>query len=285
MKFKLFRQHGALNSPQIFNAFETGLKNAGHTVVESDEDVCVIWSVLWHGRMAGNHPIYKTCVKQNKPIIIIEVGNLIRNNTWRICLNHINGLGVFGNDKNLDEDRPNKLGIKLQPYNENRKKRILIATQHSKSLQWVDMPPIDKWVSNLVTTLQSKIDIPIYIRPHPRSPLTGLQHEFNNVFMQQPNKIRGSYDDFDIDYNYHVVINHNSGVPIHAAIAGTPVICDTSSLAHEVSCTLDDIQKPYLPERENWLTKLTHTEWTVEEISKGIPIKRLEESIDHQLNT
>lgn len=285
MKFKLFRQHGAMNSPQIFNAFEEGLKKQGHEVVEHGEDVCVIWSVLWHGRMAPNYQVYKNCIANNIPVVIIEVGNINRNKTWRVCLNHINGLGVFGNEDNLDNDRPSKLGIKLQPVNNNRQKKILIATQHSKSHQWINMPPVDKWVTELIDKIQRKIDMPIYIRPHPRSPLTALELEFKNVYMQSPTKIRGTYDDFDIGYNYHVVINHNSGVPIHAAIAGTPVICDQSSLAYPVSCQLDDIRQPYLPEREDWIIKLSHTEWSVEEIAEGIPIKRLNDSIQSQLNS
>ena len=42
MRFKLFRQHGALNSPSIFDAFEQGLKAQGHQIVHSNEDVAVI---------------------------------------------------------------------------------------------------------------------------------------------------------------------------------------------------------------------------------------------------
>jgi len=285
MKFKLYREYGALNSPQVFNAFELGLKALGHEIVNKNEDVSVIWSVLWHGRMASNLNVYHECKQKNRPLLIIEVGNFKRNITWRICLDHINGLGEFANDENLDADRPKKLGIELKPFNEKRKKAILIATQHNKSLQWEGMPTMSNWVSNLIETIQRKCEYPIYIRPHPRCPLPGIEHEYRNVFRQTPQHIRGSYDDFDIDYDYHVVINHNSGPPIHAAIAGTPVICDSSSLAHPVSCTMDDIKDPYLPNREDWLIKLSHAEWTLEEISNGIPVKRLEKSILKQINS
>ena len=285
MRFKLYRENGALNSPAIFNVFEQGLKKLGHQVVEKDEDVAVIWSVLWHGRMLSNRNIYHSRLKENKPTIIIEVGNLKRNITWRVCLNHINGLGIFANRENLDNDRPQFLGIGLKPENKNRKKEILIATQHNKSLQWENMPSMSTWTYNLIEEIQRKIDMPIHIRSHPRSPMPGIEHEFKNVYRQTPNKIRGTYDDFDIDYNYHCVINHNSGPTIHAAINGTPVICDKSSLAHPVSCTLDDIQTPYLPAREQWLIELCHTEWLPEEIAQGIPIKRLESYLQKQLNT
>ena len=39
MRFKLYREYGALNSPSIFNVFEQGLKTAGHEIVDGDEDV------------------------------------------------------------------------------------------------------------------------------------------------------------------------------------------------------------------------------------------------------
>ena len=284
MRFKLIRQHGALNSPPIFDALEQGIKNAGHQVVDNNEDIPVIWSVLWNGRMLPNKEIFENARRNNKPILIIEVGNLKRNVTWRICLNHIHGLGTFGNDDDLDIDRPAELGLELKQINTNRKEGILIATQHSKSLQWEGMPSMDKWVMSTIEKIREKTDQTIILRPHPRSPMPGIEHEFKNVIRQNPVHVRGSYDDFNIDYNYHCVINHNSGVPIHAAIAGTPVICDKSSLAFPVSDTIDNILNPILPEREEWLISLAHTEWTVEEIAKGIPIKRLEKHILSQLN-
>ena len=284
MRFKLIRQHGALNSPPIFDALEQGIKNAGHQVVNNNEDIPVIWSVLWNGRMLPNKEIFENARRNNKPILIIEVGNLKRNVTWRICLNHIHGLGTFGNDDDLDIDRPAELGLELKQINTNRKEGILIATQHSKSLQWEGMPSMDKWVMSTIEKIREKTDQTIILRPHPRSPMPGIEHEFKNVIRQNPVHVRGSYDDFNIDYNYHCVINHNSGVPIHAVIAGTPVICDKSSLAFPMSDTIDNILNPILPEREDWLISLAHTEWTVEEIAKGIPIKRLEKHILSQLN-
>ena len=288
MRFKLFRQHGALNSPAIFDAFEQGLKAQGHEIVDNNEDVSVIWSVLWHGRMSPNKQIYDRCRANNRPVIVIEVGNLKRNETWRICLNHINGLGEFGADNDLDLDRPEKLGIKLKNIDhEWRKDEILIATQHEKSLQWQGMPSMAEWTAQTIINLRKYTDKTIIIRPHPRSPMPGIEHEFLNVIRQQPLQIKGSYDDFDIEYNYHCVINHNSGPPIHAAIAGTPVITGKSSLAYPMSDVIENIENPKLPnddDRLAWFTKLTHCEWTVPEIKQGIPIKRLEKILKTQVS-
>ena len=94
MKFKLYKNYGALNSVPVFEAFANGVRACGHEIVEDSEDVAVIWSVLWNGRMAGNQQIYNACVKQNKPVVVIEVGNLKRGLTWRISEGHINGIGT-----------------------------------------------------------------------------------------------------------------------------------------------------------------------------------------------
>lgn len=271
MKFRLYREYGALNSKSIFDLCEHGLKKYGHEIVNSHEDVAVIWSVLWNGRMAGNQRVYQRCQKEHRPIIIIEVGNLIRNTTWRISLNHINNLGKFGNPR-IDLNRPKKLGIDLLPEKHNRKREILIACQHEKSLQWEGMPRMSEWTENMIVELTNFTDRNIIVRPHPRN-MFGL--ELKNAKIIMPKKIAGTYDDFDIDYNYHCVINHNSGPAVQAAIQGVPVICDKTSLASPVSGSLENIEKIVLPDRNDWFLDLCHKEWTTEEIAKGEPFEVL----------
>lgn len=272
MRFKLYREHGALNSVPVFNAFEQGLKSLGHEIVTSDEDVAVIWSVLWQGRMAGNQSVYQKCRAEGKPIVIIEVGNLIRNTTWRICLNHINGLGEFGNSKSLDPSRLVKLGISLKPVNMSRRPEILIACQHQASLQWQGQTTMAKWAQDMVYKIRQYTQRKIVIRPHPRSP---FYLDVPGATLERPAKLAGTYDSFNIDYAYHSVINFNSGPAVQAAINGTPVVCDVTSLAYPVSERLENIENPTLPDRDEWFLKLAHTEWTVEEIAQGIPITRL----------
>ena len=72
MRFRLYREYGALNSPPVFDAIEYGLRQQGHDIVTDNEDVAVIWSVLWSGRMRQNKLIYDRCQQQGKPILIIE---------------------------------------------------------------------------------------------------------------------------------------------------------------------------------------------------------------------
>lgn len=273
MKIKLYREHGALNSVPIFDALEEGLKKQGHEIVDSNEDIPVIWSILWNGRMNANKMIYEAARAAGKPVLILEVGTLKRGQTWKVCVNHINSLGQFGNDSDLDIDRPQKLGISLKEPVSMRRQEILIACQHERSLQWDNMPATSSWVLNLIKEIKSHTDRHIVVRPHPRSSLPLQNQDFTVIY---PQRVHDSYDDFDIDYNYHCVINHNSGPSIQAAIQGVPVICDSSSLAGILSGKMEKIEEISLPDREDWFLKLCHTEWTVEEIASGLPIKRLE---------
>jgi hypothetical protein len=272
MKFKIYNEFGALNSVPVFAALEQGIKNLGHSVVNRDPDVEVIWSVLWHGRMKSNKMIYDRARHQKKPIMIIEVGNLIRGVTWRLSLDHINGLGRFGNNENLDISRPSKLGINLKPPKQNRQPAILIACQHEHSLQWEGQPCMSEWARLKIQEIRKYTDRPIVVRPHPRSP---FHLSMAGITIQQPTKLPNTYDDYNFNTDYHCVVNHNSGPPIHAAINGIPVITDESSLAYPVSDLIENIENPQLGQRDLWLLKLAHTEWTVDEIATGAPLERL----------
>ena len=272
MRFRLYREHGALNSKPIFDAVEQGLRSLGHEIVTSNEDVPVIWSVLWSSKMRHNRAIYQHAVQHNKPVLIIEVGNLRRNDTWRISLNHINGLGQFNNDINLDPTRPEKLGISLKDRTEQHRGEILIACQHAESLQWEGMPPLAKWCENTINQIRKYTNRRIIVRPHPRSPFS---FNMSGIMVEKPQRIPNTYDDFNMFYNYHCIINHNAGPAVQGAIHGVPVLCDSSSLAAPMSIKWEDIENPSLPNRDEWFLKICHTEWTVDEIRQGIPLARL----------
>jgi hypothetical protein len=272
--FKIYRENGALNSSLVFDAVEKGLINMGYTPVDSNEQIPVIWSVLWSGRMVKNRQVYLDAISKQKPILIIEVGNLKRNTTWRVSINNVNYKGIFGNHTELDINRANKLGIPLYENKLARSSEILITTQHEKSLQWQGMPDLKTWLNSTVSNIRKYSERKIVIRPHPRWNLIKTV-SYKNTVVQQPNKIVGSYDDFDINYSYHCVINHNSGPTIQAACLGIPVVCHESSLAYPISNSLSNIENLEFKDRQEWFLKLCHTEWTIEEISKSIPFLRL----------
>lgn len=275
MKIAYFPDQTALQSQPIWGAFLQGCEALGiETVANSmDADAAVIWSVLFQGRMRGNQHVYEHYRKNGKNVFVIEVGSLKRGKTWKISLNNINRLAAWGNRKNLDLGRPAMLGLDLQQTGDLRAKTVLIAAQHERSFAWQGMPTMVEWVNQTIAQVREYTDMPIIVRPHPRfgisiKPTPG-------VTLQNPRELRDTYSEFDIDYNHHCVINHNSGPGVQAALHGTPVICDSSSLAYPVSIPMSQIANPVVPDNAEWLIELAHTEWLVEEIAQGIPIQRL----------
>ena len=279
MKFSLWTKYGAQNSREVFNAFAHSLVAAGHDVLYNTSgcDVDVIWSVLWSGRMAPNKNIWTEAVQLSKPVIVLEVGGIKRGTTWKVGLNGINRTGYFGDNDN-DRTRADSLGLVCKPWRSNGD-FILICGQHDKSLQWQHMPQMSNWLIDTVKTIQKHSNRPIVFRPHPRCPLPNIEKEFKNVYRQVPNKLAGTYDDFDMKFdNIHATISYSSNPGIHSIINGVPAFVGTSSLAYDVGNDIDflhDIEEPHMGDRQHWLNNYAHTEWTVEEISQGLPLKRL----------
>lgn len=282
MKFSLWTQYGALNSKSVFDAFRHSLLEAGHSVVENtvDSDVEVIWSVLWQGRMQGNEAIWRRARSAGKPVIVLEVGSIRRGTTWKVGLNGINRDAYFGPAGNSDA-RARQLGLRLADWRTNENGPILICAQHSHSEQWHSMPPVSNWVIQTIDTIRQYTDRHIVVRPHPRCPLPSIELEFKNVTRQQPLKVPGTYDDFDFKYaNAWAVVNWSSNPAVEAVRNGIPVFVGPSSLAWDVgNQSIETINNPLRPERQQWLNDLAHTEWTVEEIQQGLPLKQLTERL------
>ena len=276
MKIAYFPNQVALNGAPVMAALLDSLAAQGIPTHENswDADAAVIWSVLWSGRMAANQAVYRHYRAQNKPVIIVEVGALYRSNTWKISVNNVTAAGYYGHQQNLDWDRPRKLNISLA-HQTNTKDHVVIALQHTKSLQTVAIADMTQWVHDTVNLVRHYTDRDIVIRPHPRCSIPLPQ----GVTVQQPRKLINTYDSYDMHFDCHAVINYNSGPGIQAAIAGVRPVVDSSSLAHPVSVSWADIEKPYLTDRQQWLTEICHTEYTVPEIQRGIWLNRIQAAL------
>lgn len=278
MKIAYFPKQTALQSENVWKAFLSGMQTLGWTPVADtmDADAAVIWSVLWKGRLRLNKAVYDHYRANNKPVFIIEVGSLVRGVTWKVAINNITADGIYPLTV-IDPDRASKLGISLAPQSSTRRSAILIATQHQESLQWHGMPVVSQWIDDTICAIRQHSDRQIIVRPHPRCLIQPSNH--TSVTVQQPIKLEHTYDRYNIDFNYHCVINYCSGPSIQSPIAGTPVICSKSSLAFPVSMPLDKIESPFLVDRQHWFIRLCHTEWTIEEINQGIPQQNLISSL------
>ena len=274
MRIAYYPNQCALNSVPVMQAMLYSLRSAGYVPVENgqDCDAAIIWSALWAGRMAPNKQVYEYYRACNRPVIIADVGTLHRGATWKIAVNHINNLGYYGHTENLDQDRPKKLGVGLA-VDLSRNPTILIAAQHRHSLQLANQDH-ETWILEQIDKIRAVSDRPIVVRPHPRSPLKSLNLD-KSVKIEQPQPVSGTYDSFDIKFDHHAVVNYCSGPGIQAAISGTRPVVGAYSLASPVAVAVDNIDRPYDTDRDQWLVEICHTEYTLEEIKQGLWLKRL----------
>ena len=287
MIFCLYTDYGALNSKPVFEAFAKSITDAGHTVIYnepyrvmdhySNYDVAVIWSVLWNGRMTRNKQVWEQNRKLNRPVIVLEVGGIERGTTWKVGLNGINRDAYFG-DKDNDRTRADSLGLVCKPWRSNGD-FILVCGQHDKSLQWQNMPRMSNWFLNTYDEIRKYTQRPIVFRPHPRCRLEHIERGLKNVYRQEPQHVNGTYDDFDMGFdNVWATVSYSSNPGTHSCINGVPAFVSTHSLAYDVGNDIDflyDIENPLMPDRQQWLNDYAHTEYTIEEISHGIPLNHL----------
>jgi hypothetical protein len=277
MRLSYFPNNFALNSAPVLAAFLDGVQKIGITPVENsqDADIAVIWSMLWAGRMKSNQQIWEHYRSQNKPVLVLEVGSLRRGVTWKLGLNGVNGQGYFG-PTGQGPERSKILGISCKAWTDTGRD-ILICPQRSDSYQWAGMPAVESWLESVIQCIRNHSDRLIVVRPHPRE---RIKFSYPGIITQIPQKISGTYDDFDFDTTKTwAVINWNSGPGIQAILSGVPAFVGPGSLAAPVSnLDLAQIENPSRPDRDQWLNDLCYTEWTVEEIATGLPVARL---LDH----
>ena len=274
-----FSSQTANNSRPVMNAVLDCLQSAGIQTEENSctSDAAVIWSVLWHGRMAGNQQVYEHYRSMGRPVIVVDVGALYRGQTWKIAVNNINATGYYGHQTDLDMDRPKKLGISLAQLVGNNPE-IIIAAQHRDSLQVADLDSIESWVNEQINQIRAVTDRPIRVRPHPRSRLD-ISKLPPDIVIETPMPLANTYDSFNMHFDCHAVVNYNSGPGMQAAISGSRPIVDSTSLAYPVSVKLEAIEKPYDVDRYQWLTEICHTEYTIPEIQQGLWLKRIRSAL------
>ena len=287
MKLEVWTDYGPLNSKPIFEAFLKSLQDAGEKVYlnkSANADVAVIWSVLWRGRMEQYRKIWNEYRSKNKPVIVIEVGGLRRNKSFKIGINGINRDADFANQE-CDDKRWPLFKHKLQPWNPSGE-LIVICGQHDASEQWKGMPRMEQWIAQQIKEIRKHTSRPILVRPHPRNHIQFKESDFENVKVRFPKKDHRTYDDTDFRATLErtwAVVNHSSNPAMEAVIKGIPVFVSESSLCHDVGNTnISDINTPAMPNRINWANKLSYTEWFEDEIRQGLPWQRIKKRLEEK---
>lgn len=280
MKVEVWTQYGPLNSEPIFKAFIESLRAAGDEVVlnrSCDADVAVIWSVLWLGRMRNYKQIWQKYRQANKPVVVLEVGGLRRNKSFKIAINGVNRKADFANQV-VDDKRWPLFEHNMKPW-QQRGQTIIVLGQHNASEQWAGLPDMRSWFESQVEQIRKYTDRPIQIRPHPRNNCGFNIKKYKNVTLKNPVIDVSKIDDTDFKDTLKdawAVVNHSSNPAMEAVINGIPVFVSESSLCYEVgNHSLDTINNPVMPDRKSWANKLSYTEWFPNEIKEGLPWRRI----------
>jgi hypothetical protein len=288
MKIEIWPEHGPLNSKDIFDKFIKSLRASGEQVWENkqapDADVAVIWSVLWQGRMRKYKDIWDRYRKANKPVIVIEVGGIKRNKTWKIGINGVNREADFAN-QTVDGERWKKFDTTLKPWKQTGND-IIICGQHTNSHQWRNNPPMSKWFDEKITEIRKYTERPIVVRPHPRNHVEIDTTKYKDVKIVGPKRDRNTYDDTDLAERLNsawALVSYSSNPAITAAMHGIPVYVSEASLSYEIGNTsFENINNPNMPDREKWANQLAYTEWWTEEIEQGLPWRRIKKRLEEK---
>ena len=287
MKLEIWTEYGPQNSKPIFDAFVKSLEDAGETIVLNrsvNADVAVIWSVLWRGRMENYKRIWDEYKALGKPVIVIEVGGLRRNESFKIGINGINRKADFANQE-FDDKRWPLFKHNFKPWNSTGD-IIVICGQHDASEQWKGLPRMGQWIQQQIKEIRQYTTRPILVRPHPRNNIDFKESDFENVKVRQPKRDFRTYDDTDFKATLErtwAVVNHSSNPAMEAVISGVPVFVSEDSLCHDVGNTqIRDINTPAMPNRHTWANKLAYTEWFPDEIEQGLPWKRIKKRLEEK---
>lgn len=287
MKIEAWPMHGPLNSKKVFEKFIKSMEASGeevHINKKIDGDVAVIWSVLWQGRMQKYKAIWDRYKNAGKPIVVLEVGGLRRNLSFKVGINGINRDADFANQE-FDDKRWPLFKHRLRPWNPTGE-MIVICGQHDASEQWKGLPRMDNWIKQQIIEIRKYTTRPILVRPHPRNPINFSEKNFENIKIRMPKRDHRTYDDTDFRATLErtwAVVNHSSNPAMEAVIHGIPVFVSKSSLCHDVGNTeLRDINTPAMPNRIEWANRLSYTEWFQDEIEQGLPWLRIKSRLQER---
>ena len=233
---------------------------------------------------AENKNVWDRYRNSNKPVVVLEVGGIKRNETWKIGINGVNREADFHNES-ADGERWNKFKIELKPWRQTGDD-IIVCGQHTESHQWRNNQPMSKWFAQQIKEIRNHTDRPIVIRPHPRNHVSIDTTKYKDVKIVGPKRDRNTYDDTDLADRLKsawAVVSHSSNPAMTAVFSGIPVYVSEASLSYDVgNKTFENINNPVMPDRQQWANRLAYTEWWTDEIEQGLPWKRIKRRLEEK---
>ena len=179
-------------------------------------------------------------------------------------------------DQSPDPDRwqtiQQNLGVGLRPWR-TQGDHILLCLQRQGGWSMQGRSVLD-WAADTLIDLRNHTDRPIRVRTHPgdkkaRSYIGSFRpaDTLKRVTLSDPASTL--MEDLR---NCWAVVNHNSSPAVAAAIEGVPIFVTdpASSQAKQVANTdLSHIEMPDLPDRDQWIQRLSQFHWSHDDLSSG----------------
>lgn len=209
--------------------------------------------------------------ERGRRIIVIESSFVRRGEYYQIGFDGFAGYADFNTrGRDLPLDRWQAIyGDHVAPWRSfNPEGNVVVMGQLPRDTQVQDVDHI-AWVHEMMD-LYRDFGLPVKFRPHPRENPYRYGVRYNDF-------TRGKLD--KVFEHARCVVTWNSTSAVDAVLAGVPVItCNRGSIAWPVAghdpkrVGPDDLQRP---DRTAWLAGLGYSQWTTDEMRRGLPWKHL----------
>lgn len=243
-------------------------KELAHLEEYQPSDIAVVFGV-YKKDIPVSYPRGRIIAKQELrklDTIILETGYVNRgvgeDKHYAVGFNGLNGRADFKNE-GMSGDRAALLPP-LKPWREEGEHVLLCgqvpwdaSVQHTNHV---------RWLVETAAVLQMVTKRKIVFRPHPLAKLAPISGcEYSERPLEE-----------DLA-KAHVVVTYNSNSGVDAIRAGVPAYAfDLGSMIYKVANKLwTDLERPKMPDREQWYSDLAHCQWLPSEMSEGLTWKHL----------
>lgn len=214
----------------------------------------VIWNRYGHYEDAA-----RKFERAGARVLVAENGYIGRDHEGRqlyaIAEGQHNGAGRWSSRS--DTRRFHDLGVPVAPWRE-RGAHILVTAQRGIGSRSMASPP--GWAEDVARRLAQRTDREIRIRQHPQD---------------RKNPARTTLEE-DLE-GAHCVVTWGSAAGVRAIIAGVPTFFCAPRWILEGAARkgIDDIEDPWMGDRTPHLERMAWAQWTLDEISRGVPFRLL----------
>lgn len=180
---------------------------------------------------------------------------------WRVSVGAHHPTSTTLMSHKMPRDRLDQMGFDLKPWR-TRGFSVVIAGSSAKYHSFYDLPPPDEYYPALVKRLRQLTNRTIVYRPKPSyreaKPIT--KSDWSGPEENILQALEGAW----------VLVTHGSNACFEAARLGIPSIILGDGIAKPISSTsLDELEKPQMGKREQWLANLAYHQWTEAEMRSG----------------